>query len=90
MSCEPPSVARSTDSDRNPPLIFDILVSSVCGVGWREVSVPPIITTADYSPDAATLRVFASQPRVGRQKRGSRSSYTGYDGGRDEEEDLLF
>ena len=51
--------------------------------------MPPIITTADYSPDAATLRVFASQPRVGRQKRGSRSSYTGY-GGRDEEEDLLF
>ena len=65
VSCEPPSVARSTDSDRNPPLICHILVSSVCGVGWRgEVSVPPIITTADYSPDAATLRVFASQPRV--------------------------
>ena len=64
MSCEPPSVARSTDSDRNLPLISHILVSSVCGVGWREVSVPPIITTADYSPDAAILRLFASQPRV--------------------------
>ena len=59
-------------------------------MGWREVSVPPIITTADYSPDAAILRLFASQPRVETEKGQQVKLYWIWYGGRDEEEDLLF
>ena len=83
-TCEP-SVARSYKILHWSPISW----YPVFAVWGGEVSLPPVIRTADCRPNAATLRIFASQPQPRLETQEGQSSHTGY-GGRDEEEDLLF